>query len=267
MGRDIKKLKNRIKSIDSTLHLTKAMGLVASTKIRGASLAMNKSKQYADAIGGVIDVLTQAKECEKSVYMTRREEGKECVVVIGGDRGLAGGYNSNIFKLSNEYTDAEIFAIGKRACERFGKKLILAEKFTYEQALEIAKNICDGFKEGKYKSVKFIFTKYVSMMTQNAETVAVLPLEKGKNKKSLSVIYEPDEKTVLENVLEEYMVAKLIEAVKESFLCEVVARRFAMDSAKKNADQMIESLQHEYNTARQGAITQEITEIVAGSGI
>ncbi len=267
MGKDIKQLKNRIKSIDSTLHLTKAMGLVASAKIRGASKAMSKSKQYASAIEGTIDILTQASECKKSVYMQKREEGDLCVIVVAGDRGLAGGYNSNIFKLSGSYKDADVFAIGKRACERFGKELIQVEKFNYDDASKMARQICEGFQSGKYKAVKLISTSYESMMTQTAKESSLLPLEEGTKKSRACVIYEPDEKTVLENVLEEYIIAKLIFAARESFLCEVVARRFAMDSAKKNAEQMIDSLQHEYNTARQGAITQEITEIVAGSGI
>ncbi len=99
MGVDIKSLKNRIKSVDSTLHLTKAMGLVASAKIRGATIAMGKAKEYLKALDDTVSMLASFKSCHKSEYMKNGEKGKICLIVIAGDRGLAGGYNSNIFKL------------------------------------------------------------------------------------------------------------------------------------------------------------------------
>ena len=101
MGIDIKSLKNRIKSVESTLHLTKAMGLVASAKIRGATIAMGKSREYANALEDTVSLLASAKSCQGSEYMKNGEEGKICVIAIAGDRGLAGGYNSNIFKLTD----------------------------------------------------------------------------------------------------------------------------------------------------------------------
>lgn len=266
MGVDIKTLKNRIKSVDSTLHLTKAMGLVASAKIRSATNAMMKSRDYAGAVSDTVAMLSSAKTCEKSVYMQKREAGKTCIIVVAGDRGLAGGYNANIFRLCQEVNPDEVFAIGKRACERYLTEDVRVEGYSYAQAIALAKKLCDGYKMGEYAKVGILSTKYVSMMTQTPSVDWIFPLEKTEKKSRTDIIFEPDEKTVLESVIEEFVAAKLVESARESFTCEVVARRFAMDNAGKNAGEMIDSLTLEYNRARQGAITQEITEIVAGSG-
>jgi F-type H+-transporting ATPase subunit gamma len=270
MGADIKQLRTRIKSVDSTLHLTKAMGLVASSKIRRATDSMNKGREYAVALEETVEQLTGCKECEKSPYMADRTgEGERLrLVVIAGDRGLAGGYNANIFRLLREFPDAEIFPIGKRACERFGGKMLLAEDFSYVDAKELAVTLCKDFSEQKYDRLGIVCTRYHSLMSQEAYVKWVLPLQKGgEEKASVSAIFEPDEITVLNAVLPEYVAGTIVACVKESFASEVAARRVAMDNAGKNAQEMIDQLGLQYNRARQGAITQEITEIVAGSGV
>ncbi len=267
MGVDIKSLKNRIKSVNSTLHLTKAMGLVASAKIRGATTDMLKSREYVKALSDIVLMLAQAKSCEKSEYMKNGDKGKVCLIVIAGDRGLAGGYNSNIFKAVAEHNADRIIPVGKRACDRYGFEPVMVETFSYDDAVVLAKELCADFKNGKYEKVGIVSTKYVSMMTQNEGTEWILPISKSDKRTKSDIIYEPDERTVLEAVIEEYVAGKIVAAAKESFTCEVVARRFAMDNAGKNASEMIDSLTLEYNRARQGAITQEITEIVAGSGM
>ena len=265
MGADTKKLRNRIKSVDSTLHLTKAMGLVASSKIRRASLAMNKSREYSLAVRDVIDMLTASGECSKSPYITREGE-RARYIVIAGDRGLAGGYNANVFRLVKEIGEGEIYPIGKRACDRFGEGAMSAELFSTSQALDLAKKMCADFEAGEFDKLGIVCTKYVSMMTQEAQLKWVLPLEKRESTKGAGIIFEPDEETIFNAAISEYVASEIVAAVRESFASEVAARRTAMDSAGKNAQQMIDDLQLEYNRARQGAITQEITEIVAGSG-
>ncbi len=277
MGTDIKQLRTRIKSVDSTLHLTKAMGLVASSKIRKATESMIKSKEYAEALEELVGQLTKYKECRKSPYMNDRtgEDEKLRLVVIAGDRGLAGGYNANIFRTLREYPNAEIIPIGKRACDRFANdsNLLYAERFSYCDAKEIADSICKDFCEKKIDRFGIVCTKYNSMMSQEAYVKWVLPLhsddiqKEDASKYSASAVFEPDEITVLNAVMPEYVAGMIVSATKESFASEVAARRVAMDNAGKNAQEMIDSLELEYNRARQGAITQEITEIVAGSGI
>ncbi len=266
MGADIKKLRNRIKSVDSTLHLTKAMGLVASSKMRRAMDGMNKGRQYENATREALEMLTLCPECEKSPYMQKRQGNKTCLVVIAGDRGLAGGYNANIFRLMKDYPDADIIPVGKRACDRYKKEVLRAEGFSYGEAQKIAESICEDFVSEKYDRVGIVSTKYISMLTQEASLRWVLPMSKPENKNIYSMVFEPDEITILNRAVPEYVAGILVGAARESFACEVASRRTAMDSAGKNAQQMIDDLQLQYNRARQGAITQEITEIVAGSG-
>ena len=266
MGADIKALRTRIKSVDSTLHLTKAMGLVASSKIRRALERMNRGREYEEAVASAIEPLMSSAECARSVYFRQSSGGKLCLVVIAGDRGLAGGYNANVFRLLREYPDAEIIPIGKRACDRFKADICSAETFGYDRAGELADRLCRGFAEGRYDRVGVVCTRYVSMLSQEAVMRPILPLVRKESAGAVSVAFEPDEATVLEQAVPAYVAGILVSTVRESFASEVAARRCAMDSAGKNAQQMIDDLQLEYNRARQGAITQEITEIVAGSG-
>ena len=265
MGADTKALKLRIKSVDSTLHLTKAMGLVASSKIRRATDAMLKSREYSRAVEHLITTLAGCQECQKSPYM-HSGNGKTALVVIAGDRGMAGGYNANVFRLAKTVDDAVHFPIGKRACDRLGEGYPSAERFSFEDARALAERLCLGFEKGEFAKVGILSTRYISMMSQEAEIHWLLPLTAPETSSPTSVTFEPDELTMLRRAVPEYVAGKLISAVRESFTSEVAARRTAMDSAGKNATEMIESLQLQYNRARQGAITQEITEIVAGSG-
>lgn len=267
MGQDIKSLRSRIKSVDSTLHLTKAMGLVASSKIKRATDTMHNSRQYLSALNDAVDSLCSSGECKKSPYLKGNTSDKICLVVIAGDRGLAGGYNSNIFKTSAEYPGAHIIPIGKRACERYGGNLYYAENFDYNNAVEIADELCASFVDEKFSQIGIVYTKYISMMTQSPEVKWILPLKDNRDKKPTGMIFEPDELTVLGAIVSEYIAGSIMSCVRESFTSEVVARRFAMDNAGKNATEMIDNLNLKYNRARQGAITQEITEIVAGSGL
>ncbi len=265
MAGNTKELRIRIKSVTSTLQLTKAMGLVASSKIRKANDAMQKAREYISSMEKAIGTLTSDPESLKSPFMNGSKTGKTKIIVIAGDRGLAGGYNANVFRLAAEFPDAEFIPIGKRACERYQQSIISSEKYTFKQANELAETLCEEFKEGKISKLGIIYTKYVSVMSQEATIKWLLPFEKGENDGS-AVVFEPDHITVLNNLVKEYLAGNIVSYARESFAAEVAARRMAMDSAGKNAKQMIDDLQLEYNRARQGAITQEITEIVAGSG-
>ncbi len=267
MSGNTKALKIRIKSVDSTLHLTKAMGLVASSKMRRANLAMNAGRQYEAAVQNVVDLLTSVPECQSSPFMREfKEDGKTRLIVIAGDRGLAGGYNANVFRTVRDFGDAEIIPIGKRACERYGKPIVSSEKFYAADAFKMAKQLCEQFAADEFDRLGIVTTNYISMMTQTPDIKWVLPLTNNENTQNTSAVFEPDERTILDIAVPEYLSGVIVACVRESFASEVAARRMAMDSAGKNAQQMIDELQLEYNRARQGAITQEITEIVAGAG-
>ena len=267
MSGNTKTLKLRIKSVDSTLHLTKAMGLVASSKMRKANLAMAAGRQYEKAVQNVVDLLTAVPDCQSSPFMREyKDGGKTRLIVIAGDRGLAGGYNANVFRTVRDFNEAEIIPIGKRACERYGKEIVSSEKFYAADAFRLAKELCQQFANGEFDRLGIVSTNYISMMTQTPDIKWVLPLTKSKNAQNTAAVFEPDERTILDIAVPEYLSGMIVACVRESFASEVAARRMAMDSAGKNAQQMIDELQLEYNRARQGAITQEITEIVAGAG-
>lgn len=266
MGENTKLLRSRMKSVDSTLHLTKAMGLVASSKIRRATDAMEKARQYENAFTKAVERLTAARECQKSPYVQARDTGIDLYVVIAGDRGLAGGYNANVFRHMREKGQVEVVAVGKRAFDRYGNGYRSAEQFSAEDGKALAKELCEKYVSGAYRSVSIVGTHYLSMMSQEVSERCIFPLAKTESTAS-GMIFEPDEATVLQQVAVEYVAAVIMREVRESFASEVAARRVAMDSAGKNAQEMIDGLQLQYNRARQGAITQEITEIVAGSGL
>lgn len=265
MGANTKALKNRIRSVDSTLHTTSAMGLVASSKMRRANQAMHNGKQYVAAFDRVVGVLASVNECQRSPYM--RQSGERTrLIVIAGDRGLAGGYNANVFRLVATMPCDQIIPIGKRACDRYRGEFFSSEKFTGAQATAMARRLCREFVDGAFDRLGIVYTRYVSMMSQEADVKWVLPLVKPESVEPLSAIFEPDEETILNATVPDYIAGILMACIRESFASEVSARRMAMDSAGKNARAMIDNLQLQYNRARQGAITQEITEIVAGSG-
>lgn len=265
MGAYIKTLRNRIKSVNSTLQLTKAMGLAASAKIHRANISMQAASSHEQAVRDVLFAITSSGEAFDSPF-TRTDNSRTRMIVISGDRGLAGGYNANIFRLAAQFPDAELIPIGFRACERYGKDLVSSEHFTASFAYETAERLCKDFAENKYDKLGIICTKYISVMTQEAVVKQIFPLKSEKKSSPVCPVFEPNASDVLNAAVYEYVTAAITAAVRESFACEVAARRTAMDSAEKNARKMTDSLQLEYNRARQGAITQEITEIVAGSG-
>ncbi|MCQ2529122.1 MAG: ATP synthase F1 subunit gamma [Saccharofermentans sp.] len=288
MAKDIKVLRKKIKSFDSTLHLTGAMGLVASSKIRKATDAMLEGRKYLGAIQGVVDDLKKCPDCKKCVYFGEGVKASEessdkprtKLIVIAGDRGLCGGYNANVFRLVRDMDeDVDVIPIGKRAYDRYTTDLSetdddyaennvfeSSEYYSYESAMKLAQECCKDFAEGKIDKVGIVYNEYVSIMTQTPSVKWVLPLTRPEKGEIATGVYEPDPMELLNNIVPQYVAGVLYALVKESFACEVAARRMAMDSAKKNATEMIDNLQLEYNRVRQGKITQEITEIVAGAG-
>ena len=266
MAGNTKILRQRIRSVNSTLQLTNAMGLVAGSKIRKANEGMQKARQYSKAIENTVSLLCRDTDVQNSPYMARRDPKRTRLIVIAGDRGLAGGYNANVFRFCRNYSDALVIPIGRKACDRFGCETISSERFSFEQAAEMAKPLCDEFVEGTYDRLGVVYTEYHSVLQAEVKVKWLLPLSANGEESKAATVFEPDCLTVLEHAVKEYVGGMICALTRESFACEIAARRNAMDSAEKNATSMIETLNLEYNRARQGAITQEITEIVAGSG-
>ncbi len=282
-----KAIRARIRSVDSTRHITKAMELVASSKIRKATARMEKSRFYRNVM---LDAFADLS-AEKSVYAKQRaRELPALYIVIAGDRGLAGGYNNNIFRSAMTMirpTDL-LIPVGKRAADYYGSgrtaKVLTAEftsveHFTAADSAKIAYMVKDMYDRCEIGAVNLISTRFVSMLSQKPDITYLLPLEvlaenrrdpgeeeeKGKPGAFGVVEYEPGAEEVLAAIIPEYISGVLFTSVTEAYASELAARRAAMDSATKNADEMLENLSLKYNQARQSAITQEITEIVAGA--
>ncbi|MBE6622214.1 MAG: ATP synthase F1 subunit gamma [Ruminococcaceae bacterium] len=275
MGANIKQIRSRIKSVDSTLHITKAMQLVASSKVRRAKLSADGAAVYADAMRDAFLNLV-SRDTEKSIFVTPPKIGVTCYLLIAGDRGLAGGYNGNLFRLATAEAAGRrcvYLPIGKRAadfCQRQGlptlsERSYSSEKLSDLQLSEIAALLCDGFRAHQFDAVKVIHTELLSVLSQEAVCTTLLPLPVTAGSTASVTVYEPDSEALMQRAVADYLTASLAAAVRESFLCELYARRNAMDSATKNAEEMIDALNLQYNRARQSSITQEITEIVAGA--
>lgn len=265
-GVSTKAIKNRIRSMENTKQITKAMEMVAASKLRRAQAQVLSSRPYFEIFYSTIHDIVESGCDLCSPYLTGRPVKKVAYVVIAGDRGLAGGYNANVFRLAKEFPEAEFIPIGKRACEKYNQPTNSSESYSFEEAAALAETLCTDFAEGKFDKLGIISTRYLSVMSQEAYIKWILPFEKSEREDVSGIVFEPDNLTVLNNVAREYIAGMITICARESFASEVAARRMAMDSAEKNAQQMISDLQLEYNRARQGAITQEITEIVAGSG-
>ena len=278
-GVSSKEIKNRIRSMQSTRQITKAMEMVAASKLRKAQSQVLSSRPYFETLYATINEIADTNRDFSSPYLTARPVKKTVYVVIAGDRGLAGGYNSNILKLCHaemDGTEAVVLPIGKKAVEFFrSRQLPLltesyceAEKVSVGDCFSIAKTLCKAYLAGEYDQIRIGYTNFVSVLEQTPATLQMLPLlrqETGKAVQSSDILYEPDSETVFDAIIPEYVGGILYGALCESRAAEQAARRTAMDSATSNADDLIADLSLKYNRARQAAITQEITEIVAGS--
>lgn len=272
MGANLRQLKNRIRSVRSTMHITKAMQLVASSKMKRATAAMERSRAYAAAMRQTFSRLGKAGD---AIYFDSVPDLPTCLVVIAGDRGLAGGYNNNIFKLAaaEGAKDAIILPIGARAVDHFtkhGHRVIhpcpSIEDLSLSTASALASELHGMYLRGEIGAIRILSTAYRSMLSQEAVAETVLPLSPKEDAAQHDfTLYEPSAGAVLSALIPEYLAGLLFGAATESFNAELAARRNAMDAATGNAEEMIDRLSLAYNRARQGAITQEITEIVGGS--
>ena len=280
MAGSMKDIKLRIKSVESTMQITKAMELVASSKMRRAKERVEHSRPYFETLYESLTKIAAADPRARNPYLRRDDIKRTLLVVIAGDRGLAGGYNANVFKQADAAEGpVTVLPIGKRSAEYFAHhgaglftpEVLMAADVSVSECFTLSHQITEGFLKGEYDAVKLCYTRFDSMMTQTATTLEVLPLtiepteaQKAEARRS-QILYKPSCEEVFGAIIPEYVAGVLYGAVCESVASELAARRTAMDAATKNAGEMIEHLNLYYNRARQAAITQEITEIVAGA--
>ena len=281
MAANMKAVKLRIKSVQSTMQITKAMELVASSKLRKAKERAEVCRPYFETMHQTLADIAQGNTDFSSVYARESQNEKRCYVLIAGDRGLAGGYNTNLFKCleaASSGQDFRVLPIGKKAVE-YSKRngfACVTESFgeiadiSVADCFEMANLLCREFKKGEFGHIDLCYTRFVSMLSQQPSAIPVLPLNdltKEQDTKSIRnlILYEPDASEVFEAIVPEYLAGLIYGAVCESVASELAARRTAMEAATNNAEEMIEKLNLHYNRARQASITQEITEIVGGA--
>lgn len=279
-------IKRRIKSVNSTQQITKAMYLVASSKLTKARGRLMDTRPFFNETRKVISNIVSGTKGISHPYIDKREVKSTLIISIAGDRGLCGGYNANVNKLSlaksNEVNDAKFITVGNKSSEFFkmrGKNIVksytgVSEKPEYTDALKIGSLALKLFTSGEVDEVYLSYTEFISTLVSEPKLIKLLPVDIDEFKQEETdtsagnlIIYEPNEEAVLEYVIPKYLNTVIFGAMVESAVCELGSRMTAMDSATENANEMIDHLNLMYNRARQGAITQEITEIVSGSGI
>lgn len=280
-----KEIRTKIKSVQNTQKITKAMEMVAASKMRKAQDRMAAARPYADKMRNVIGHLANAHPEYKHPYLIDRDVKRVGYIVVSSDRGLCGGLNINLFKAvvnsmkewSDKGVDIDVCTIGKKAVSFFSRvnANIVSELSAIGDAprahdlIGSVKVMLDAYDEGKVDRVYLVFNDFVNTMTQEAHIEQVLPLEQKKADEELQYhwdyIYEPNAKDVLDALLMRYVESLVYQGVVENIACEMSARMIAMKSASDNAGDIISDLQLVYNKARQAAITQEISEIVSGA--
>jgi len=279
-----KEIRTKIESIQNTQKITRAMEMVAASKMRRAKERMIQARPYAEKMRNVVGHLANAHPEYKHPFMMDRDVKRVGYIVVSSDRGLCGGLNTNIFKAvinsmkewNDKGVEIDVCAIGKKSnafFTRIGANLV-GNMVDYGDAprahdlIGTVKVMLDAYYEGKIDRLFLVFNDFVNTMTQKAHVEQLLPLlpEDDENlKHHWDYIYEPGAKEVLDSLLMRYIESLVYQGVVENIACEMSARMIAMKSASDNAGDIIDELQLIYNKARQAAITQEISEIVSGA--
>lgn len=280
-----KEVRTKIGSIKNTQKITSAMEMVAASKMRKAQDRMSASKPYANRIRTVINHLAQGHSEYRHPYLIDREVKRVGYVIISSDRGLCGGLNNNMFKqtinhmqeFSEKDIDIDLCLIGSKAIgffNSYGGNVVstashLGDEPSVQDLIGAIKVMLDAFDEGTIDQLFLVNNEFVNTMTQKPDIEQILPLPKGELEQELDhywdYLYEPDAKELLDVLLVRFIESQVYQGVVENLACEMAARMIAMKSATDNAGELIDELQLIYNKARQAAITQELSEIVAGA--
>lgn len=281
-----KEIRSKIASINNTRKITRAMEMVAASKMRKTQERMRASKPYASKIYTVVKHIARAASEYRHPFMNVREVKRIGLIVVTSDRGLCGGLNTNLLRETirvmrhwqQEGKEVDLGVVGRKGqafFKRFGGKVVasvdhLGDKPTIKSLIGLVKVMLDAFYQGEIDALHIVYNEFVSTMVQSPLVKQLLPLPKSEeDTKRLGhhwdYIYEPDAKELLDALLERYIELQTYQAVVENIACEQAAKMLAMKSATDNAGNLIKEFQLAYNKARQAAITQELAEIVGGA--
>lgn len=280
-----KEIRSKISSIKNTQKITRAMEMVAASKMRKTKDRMQATRPYSKKISQIINHLANANPEYKHTYMIEREVKRVGIIVISSDRGLCGGLNANLFRLvlgqmqqwQSRNIEVDLCTVGGKAASFFsnlnanivGQVFRLGDTPHQMDIVGVIKIMLDAYSNGTIDQLHVINNEFVNTMTQKPTMSQLLPVVKGELEKELGghwdYLYEPGAKEVLDHLLKRYIESIVYQGLVENNACEQAARMVAMKSASDNAGNIIKELQLVYNKARQAAITQEISEIVAGA--
>ena len=277
----VRDIRRRIRSVVNMQQITKAMKMVAAAKLRRAQEKVIASRPYAKQIQDVLSRLAQDQDQTEVSHplLEKRPIKKIGYILVTSDRGLCGGFNANLIRLTRgvleEKRDADtgLVAVGRKGIDYFTRRQVeIITRFTglgdnpdYNQAKKIADEIISLYTNRELDEVYLIYSKFVSVLTQEPTMVKVLPIETSEEEAGGQYIFEPSPQRMLENLLPNYIISQIFSSLLESKASEQGARMTAMDSATENAKEMIDKLTLVMNRARQAAITKEISEIVGGA--
>lgn len=274
-------IKRRRDSIRSTEQITRAMKLVATIKLQKARVRLEETRPYTSIMAEAVQSLTGRIGAETVLYAVGAAGGKKAVVVITSNRGLAGGYNSHVARLISqnpefESGDTVIYALGRKGrdtlagkgYELIGDASSESEKPEYGAACRVAEDLMEGIENGKIREIYLAYTQFRNTVVHVPVLQKLFPpaVEANQEEDRSVMEYEPGEEEVLRALIPQYISSIVYGALMEASASENGARMNAMESASNNAEEMIEDLELQYNRARQGTITQELTEIIAGAG-
>lgn len=277
--RDIKRRKG---SIQSTQQITKAMKLVSTVKLQHARAQAERSKSYFDCMYETVNhILSRVGDMEHK-YLVPGSTDRKAVIVITANRGLAGGYNSNVVKLITRHDswkkeDLKIFAVGNKGREALKKSgyeitrdlSSIVEAPVFADAMGLSKELLELFAAGEIGEIYLAYTSFKNTVSHEPTLLKLLPVEfdthKPQGTEGTLMNFEPSDEEALDMIIPKYITSMIYGALKEAIASENGARMQAMDNATSNAEEMISDLTLKYNRARQGSITQELTEIIAGA--
>lgn len=288
MSGALKEVRNRIQSVKSTQQITKAMKMVSAAKLRRAQDAIIQMRPYAQKLQEMLGNILSVSEGDINMSLAAvRPVEKVLVIIITSDRGLCGGYNSNLIKLARQVIkekygsvsakgNAALMPLGKKGYEHFSKnkfKVIdqywnIFSDLNFEKVANAAKLVMDMFAKGDVDAVELVYSEFKNAATQKFTVEQFLPVKKTEKKKGevkADFIFEPDKNTLIEELMPKILNTQLYKAILDAHASEHGARMTAMDKATENAEELLKSLKISYNRARQAAITTELTEIVSGA--
>lgn len=279
----LKSIKKRIVSVKNTGQITKAMKMVSAAKLRRAQENVVAARPYAAKLGEVLGRLSRNQDADSSPLMIKRTTGKALLIVVTSDRGLCGGFNANLCKAAErfvrergaEFTDLSIMTIGRKGYEFLKNRQKIRKNFgtvfsnlNYQTAALLAQEVIQGYLDEEFDEVFIIYNAFRSVMSQDITLEQLLPVtppEAADEEYAPEYIYEPSKSELLSELLPKHIEVQIFKSLLESVASEHGARMTAMDSASKNANEMIGKLTLQYNRARQAAITTELMEIISGA--